>query len=192
MKLTYFKKQWWMPVLFGLTLIIVALLKISDPSKGFIVIKMIIGWLIFTNGLGNTVFAIKNKKGNKNWFWYLFIGLIEISLGAIIVLYPTLFAGTFVFLIGIWLVFTAISRISYGISLKKKNAPYWWFFIISGVIIGFLSFIIIANPIFAKLYLIYLIATALILAGISAIRFGLEIRKMNEIPKEQNKALKPN
>ncbi len=178
MELSYFKKQWWIPVLFGITLIIISLLKLSDPSKGFIVIKMIIGWLIFTNGLGNTVYAIKNKKGNKSWLWYLFIGLVEIGLGATIVLYPTLFAETFVLLVGIWFIFTAISRISYGISLKKRNAPYWWLFIIFGIVIGFLSFVVIANPIFAKLYLVYFMAIALILVGITAIRFGIQIKKL--------------
>ncbi len=184
MELTYFKKQWWMPVLFGIALILIALFKLYDPSKGFIVIKMIIGWLVFSNGLGNTVYAIKNRKGNKKWIWHLFIGLIEVGLGASIVLYPALFVGTFVLFVGIWFIFTAISRISYGISLKKQNAPYWWLFIISGIVIGFLSFVVIANPIFAKLYLVYFIAIALILAGITAIRFGLEIRKINGIPKE--------
>ncbi len=184
MELSHFKKQWWVPVLFGVVLIVVSLLKISEPSKGFIVIKMIIGWLIFSNGLGNVIYAIKNRKGNKSWLWYLFIGLVEIGFGASILLYPTLFAGTFVLFVGIWFVFTAISRISYGVSLKKENTPYWWLFIISGIAIGFLSFIVITNPIFAKLYLVYFIAIALILAGITAIRFGLEIRKMIGIPKE--------
>ncbi len=183
MELTYFKKKWWIPVVFGIALIAIALLKISEPSKGFIVIKMIIGWLIFSNGLGNTVYAIKNRKGNKKWIWHLFIGLVEVSLGAIIVLYPTLFAGTFVLFVGIWFVFTAISRINYGISLKKKNAPYWWLFIISGIIIGSLSFVVMINPVFAKLYLVYFIAMALILAGVTSIRFGLEIKKINENPK---------
>ncbi len=183
MELLNFKKQWWIPVLFGIALIAVALLKISDPTRGFIVIKMIIGWLIFSNGLGNTVYAIKNRKGNKSWLWYLLIGLVEIGLGATIVLYPTLFARTFVLFVGIWFIFTAISRISYGISLKKQNEPFWWLFIISGIVIGFLSFVVIANPVFGKLYLVYFIAIALIITGITAIRFGLEIRKINGIPK---------
>jgi len=178
MELTYFKKHWWMPVLFGITLIIVALLKIYEPSKGFIAIKIIMGWLIFTNGLGNTAYAIKNKK---EWLWYLLIGIVEIGLGAAIVLYPTLFARTFVIFVGFWFVLTSISRISLALSLKRSGESSWWIFLISGIIIGLLSILVIANPIFAKLYLVYFVALALLLVGYTAIRFGIQIKKTKEL-----------
>ncbi len=171
--------QWWVLVLIGLVLTATGIFLLSRPVGTFLGLTIIFGWIIFSVGGMNLVFAIKNKNYFEDWKWYFLLGIIEMFLGVALLFQPQLSASSLILFTGFWMMFTAISRINGSIVLKKLGDPYWSVYLIVGILTFLFSFLIIINPIFAMFALVYSVAIPIILSGISIIYFGFQLKKLN-------------
>ncbi len=180
MKFTDKINYWWMPVLAGVLLIAVSIFFISKPLSAFLGLTVLFGWLIFTNGGLNLIFAIRNRKIFESWIWYLLIGIFEILTGIVLLFNPQISAESLIIFAGFWLMYSAVSKISYSFVLKKSGTQKWWLTLISGIISLIFAFFMIANPIFGILGIVYLTSVTILISGITALIFGLQIKKLNK------------
>ncbi len=110
----------------------------------------------------------------------MMIGIIELILGLVLLLQPQLSAQSLILFTGFWMMFTAVSRISFSFVLKKLNVTNWWLTLISGVITVLFSVLILINPVFAIFGIVYLVSIPIGISGIMAILFGMQMRKLNQ------------
>ncbi len=171
--------QWWILVIMGLLLTATGVFLTMQPAGTFIGLTIMFGWLIFSIGGLNVVFAIKNKDFFKDWIWYLLLGIIEMLIGIALLFQPDLSASSLIIFTGMWMMFTAISRINGAVLLKKLGDPYWGAYLILGILTFLFSFLILINPIFAMFAIVYSVAIPIILAGVSIIYFGFQLKKLN-------------
>jgi len=179
MELTNKIKHWWMPVVLGTLLAISAFYIASQPVGAFIGLALLFGWLILFNGVSNITFAIRNKNHFEGWLWHLMIGIFEIVLGFILVFEPKLSAESLMLFTGFWLMFSAISRISFSWVLKKMEVKDWWISLVSGIIMLIFSILVIINPVFAIISIVYLVSIPIAILGFMLILFGFQIKKIN-------------
>ena len=170
--------QWWILVIMGLLLTATGIFLMTKPVGTFLGLTIMFGWLIFSVGGLNVVFAIQNKSYFKDWIWYLLLGIIEMVIGVALLFQPDLSASSLIIFTGMWMMFTAISRINGAIVLKKLGDPYWGAYLILGILTFLFSFLIIINPIFAMFAIVYSVAIPIILAGITIMYFGFQIKKL--------------
>ena len=78
-----------------------------------------------------------------------------------------------------WMMFTAISRISGAFVLKKLGDSFWLGYLILGILTFLFSFLIIINPVFAVFAIVYSVAIPIILSGITIMYFGFQLKKLN-------------
>jgi len=171
--------QWWIPVLTGIALVLVSLFFMTNPVGTFLGFAILFGWLIFTNGGMNMVFAIRNRHFFDGWIWYLMIGVFEMLLGAALLFQPDLSAESLILFTGFWLMFTAVSRISFSLVLKKMEVSNWWITLLSAILTIILSFLIIVNPIVGMISIVYLVSLPLFISGVMAILFGFQLKSIN-------------
>jgi uncharacterized membrane protein HdeD (DUF308 family) len=172
--------QWWILVIIGLLLSGIGIFLMTKPVGTFIGLTIMFGWLIFSVGGMNLVFAIRNKSYFKDWVWYLLLGIVEMLIGAALLFQPELSASSLIIFTGMWMMFTAVSRINGAIVLKKLGDSYWGAYLILGILTFLFSFLIIINPIFAMFAIVYSVAIPMILAGITIIYFGIQLKKITE------------
>jgi uncharacterized membrane protein HdeD (DUF308 family) len=171
--------EWWIPTLVGIILIFMGLFFMLQPKETFMVLTAVFGWLIFTIGGFNTVFALRNRNYFEGWYIYLIIGLLEAVLGAIMLFQPELSATSIIMFAGFWLTFIAIARISLAFWLKKAEISNWWLSLLSGIIMLFFSILILINPVIGMFSIVYLISIPIIMAGLLSLLFGLQLKQFN-------------
>ncbi len=174
-------KHWWIPVLTGALLIFASLLMIFFPVPTFAGLAVLFGWSLFAYGGFNFVFAVRNRDVFKGWIWYLMFGLIEMALGAYLLFQPGLAAEALVLYLGFLFTFTGISRISFSFVMKDMGIKNWWWTLIGGMLLLFLAFMIIMNPIIGMLSAVYLVSFAIFVTGLLAVSFGWELKKLNDL-----------
>ena len=174
-------KDWWIPVLTGALLVLVALIMLFFPVTSFAGLAVLFGWGFFAHGGFSLVFAIRSRHAFKGWTWYLMFALIEIILGAYLLFQPALAAEALILYLGFWISYMGISRISFSYILKDMGIKNWWWTLIGGFITLLLAFFIILNPVFGMFSVVYLVSFSFFLIGLLAISFGLEIKKLNKL-----------
>jgi len=177
-------KDWWMPVLTGTALIILSLFMIFRPAATFLGLAILFGWFIFISGGFNLAFAIRNRKKFNGWIWYLLFGLLEMIVGAALLFQPQLSAQALIIYLGFWLTFIAISRISFSFVLKDMGTKNWWWTLLGGILTLIFAFLIIINPIVGMFSAVYFVSIPIFVAGVMAISFGFELKKMNKLIEE--------
>ena len=170
--------QWWVLIIMGLLLTATGIFLMTKPVGTFLGLTIMFGWLIFSVGGLNVVFAIQNKSFFKDWVWYLLLGIIEMVIGVVLLFQPDLSASSLIIFAGMWMMFTSISRINSSIILKKLGDSYWGAYLILGILTFLFSILIIINPIFAMFAIVYSVAIPLILAGVTIMYFGFKIKKL--------------
>ncbi len=174
-------KDWWMPVLTGVALSIIALLMMVFPVQTFAGLAILFGWGLFVQGGFNIAFAVRNRHAFKAWIWYLMFGLIEVVLGISLLFQPELAAQALVLYIGFWIVYMAISRISFSFIMKEMEIKNWWLTLIGGILTLILAFLVMLNPILGVFSVVYLVSFSILMVGLMAISFGWEIKKLNKL-----------
>ena len=180
MKFTNKINYWWIPVLTGVFLIALSIFFISKPVSAFLGFTVLFGWMIFTDGGMNLIFAIRNRKIFDSWIWHLLIGIFEILVGVVLLFQPQISAESLLIFAGFWLMYSAVSKMSYAFVLKKSGVQKWWITLISGIITSVFAFFITANPIFGILGIVYLVSLTILISGITALIFGLQIKNLNK------------
>jgi len=171
--------QWWIPVLIGVSLSAISLFLMSQPVGTFLGLTIVFGYLIFLSGAFNIAFAIRNRHFFDGWIWYLMIGIFEILLGTALLFQPKLSAESLILFTGFWLLFTAVSRISFSFVLKKMEVSTWWVNLVGAIFTMFFAFLIIINPIIGMFSVVYLVTIPIFVSGIIAIYFGIQMKKFN-------------
>ncbi len=173
--------KWWIPVLIGTLLIVSSIFIMSQPVGAFLGLSILFGWLIVFNGGLNIIFAIQNKTFFDDWIWYLLVGIFEVILGGAMLFQPEISTEALILFTGFWLVFIAIGRITNAFVLKKMDVAMWWLPLLSGILIFIFSFLILINPIFAILSIVYLTAIPILLSGAMMLFFGIQLKKITNL-----------
>ncbi len=171
-------KNWWLFLLAGILLIIVSAWVFSTPVESYINLAWLFSIIIFANGISNTAFSISNNKDLEGWGWYLVSGLLDIFIGAILLLYPEISIIILPFIIGIWLMFKGISIIGTSLDLKKYGVLDWGWIMLFGILIAISAFLMILDPLFGAINIVYLTSLSFLLYGIASIMLSLKLKKI--------------
>ena len=171
-------KNWWLFLLAGIFLILVAVWVFRTPIESYVNLAWLFSILIFVNGVSNTAFSISNSKDLDDWGWYLVSGLLDIFIGAILLLYPEISIILLPFIIGIWLMFKGISIIGTSLDLKKYGVLDWGWIMLIGILIATLAFFMILDPLFGAINIVYLTSLSFLLYGIASIMLSLKLKKI--------------
>jgi uncharacterized membrane protein HdeD (DUF308 family) len=174
-------KEWWMPVLAGAALLILSIFMITKPVVAFLGLAVLFGWFIFVSGGLHFVFAVRSRKYFSGWIWNLVFGLIEMLLGAALLFQPQLSAQALILYLGFWLIFVAVTRIGFSFVMKDMGVHNWWWSLIAAILTLIFAFMIIINPLIGMFSAVYFVSIPIFVAGILAIMFGIELRKLNKL-----------
>lgn len=173
-------RLWWIPMLTGLIAIAIGVWCLCSPDTSLPVLAyaFAIG-IIFAGGM-NSGFALANSKTNHEWGWSLALGLFEIIIGAWLFMLPenTLIV-TFIYTIGIYVVFVTVTAICGTFTLHSSSSD-WTGWLIAFLLITLLfAMIYLAGPVGGGIAVWLYIGISLIAFGFYRMMFALKLRKIN-------------
>lgn len=120
-----FKKTGWISIIEDLIFAILGIILIYHPEVTIKAISYILGAIFILAGIYKTVNYI-SAKGKYNLYNFdLIYGLIAIILGIVTIVYSTAIGSIFRIIIGIWIIYSSLIRISVAIKLKRIDISIW-------------------------------------------------------------------
>ena len=191
-------KHWWLFLLTGILLIVGSIWVFLTPVESYVNLAWIFSILVLVTGISYVIFSISNRKELEEWGWYLTGGIFEIVMGIILVSYPDLTIIMLPLFVGFWLMFRGAQIIAASPKLKEYRFINWGWLMLLGIALTIVSFLMILDPLFGFLNVVYITSVALLLLGIANIMLSLKLKeikaktidKVEEFKKNINKGLK--
>lgn len=169
-------RNWWLLTINGIAAIIFGLLAIFWPGITLLILFIYFGILAVFTGMFFIIGGLLNYQKTELWDFWLFEGVLNISIGAIILAFPEVSVKLFLILIGLWALLTGFIQIISAIKLRSV-IPQYYIYVINGLLALIFGLLIILNPFETALVLTVFIGTYAVVLGIFSIVISLKMRK---------------
>lgn len=174
-----FSTIWWLVFLRGLVLLLMGLLLIFRPVPTITVLFYLLGFYWFFDGVFILIKSIRARKSHKAWGWGVFVGLISTLAGIIVFTHPYIgliisaiiviyFVAFLALVSGIWSFIT-------GVKLHKTISNEWSM-ILGGTLSAAFGILLMVNPIFSAITLVWLMGVFALIGGIAFIVLSFRIK----------------
>lgn len=175
-------KYWWLPLLTGLVCLGLGIWSICCPSQSLPIIAMAFAICLLAVGIFDAVWGLATSKHNPGWGWDLCLAVIDIVAGVwMLNMSPEQMTITFLYIVGIWLIFAAFNGIGqmFAISVYNPVATVLAVILLIGTI--FFSFWLIINPIGLGITAWIWIGIALCCYGIFKISLAFKVKNYHNM-----------
>jgi uncharacterized membrane protein HdeD (DUF308 family) len=122
----FLKKTGWINVITSLAFAIIGIVLIANPEFALKVIATILGLLFIIIGGVKVVDYFAAKKESFDLYNYdLIFGIIAIVIGLVAIFYSNAMEFMFRLIVGIWIIYSGIIRLSLSIKLRNIKSNAW-------------------------------------------------------------------
>ena len=100
------------------------------------------------------------------------LGIIDLIIGALMILQPGITAFVIPFVIGLWLFSNGMTKICASFWLGGAEIHGWWLMLFNGIALIIASLLVCASPLISAISIMMLLSVVLIIAGILIIIEG--------------------
>ncbi|HKC37114.1 MAG TPA: DUF308 domain-containing protein, partial [Chitinophagaceae bacterium] len=122
-----------------------------------------------------------NRKGLDGWGSKLAFGILGFLAGILLLSQPLISITALSLYVGFVALFRSIMAISFSIELKNNGVKNWGSLLFIGILGIIFSYILLWNPLFAGLTLVYWTGLAFITIGIYGIMFSIQLNKLRKM-----------
>lgn len=174
-------KYWYLLALLGIALILVGIWVFMTPLQSYITLSMLFAFTFLFTGIMELIYAISNRKSLDNWGWSLAGGIVDFLIGVMLIANPQISLLVLPFYVGFAILFRSIMAIGWSIELKKHRVTSWGSLLGIGIIGLIFAFIMLWNPIFAGMTIIFYTAAAFVVIGVFQVYLSLRLRKLKAL-----------
>lgn len=174
-------KNWYLILILGIILIFVGIWVFSTPVLSYATLSILFASAFLVTGILEIAYAISNSKQMENWGWSLMSGIIDLLIGILLMSLPATAMMFLAFYVGFGVLFRSTLAIGRAIDLKKWKIEGWGYLLLIGILGLIFSFILIWNPVFAGLTIVFYTGMAFIMIGIFQILLSFRLRKLKKM-----------
>lgn len=173
-------KYWWIPMLTGIFAIAIGIWCLCSPTSSLPVLACVFAVLLTLAGVANICLAITSRKVLPTWGWPLALGILEVICSIWLLAMPEgVLTVTFIYLIGIYLIFAVINSIAESCMLASYSSGMLGWFLAFLLIALVLTVIFLAGPLAGGVAVWLYIGFSFISFGIFRLMLSAKIRKIN-------------
>lgn len=177
-------KYWWLYLLNGIIFLIAGFVVFSNPFSSYVLLSIFFSVTLFVTGIFEIAFAVSNRKGHVGWGWSLASGIVDLAIGFILMLYPSVSMAVIPLFLAFWFMFKGISLIGFSIQLHTEKIPNWGWVLVGGIGLIVIAIVILDNPTLGVAAILGLMAAAFWGTGIFSIIFAFRLRHVKKELKE--------
>jgi len=167
----------WSNLLSGLFFLALGIWVLATPLQSYLAFTLIFSISMFLSGIAEIYFFSIHRNNYKNGGWYLLGGFLDLAFGALLLLYPSLSMIILPVFVALWLLFRGIWSIGISLELKSFGESIWGLFLMLGILIVFLSLLLLSNPILGGVSIVMMTASAFIVIGIFRICVAFRLKR---------------
>lgn len=170
--------KWWLLLIKGVALIILALLIIFSPEQSLITISIFMGVGLIITGIVLLIISSELKKVMESWTMRLAEGLLDIVFGFFLLAHPDVSLVIIPILIGFWIIFYGVLILAGSFQFKESMQVKRKTVLIVGIITIILGFIIAFNPNITIVAIGILIGIPVLIIGLANIFFAMNLKNV--------------
>jgi uncharacterized membrane protein HdeD (DUF308 family) len=174
--------HWYIPFVVGVVFLGLAIYSIVTPEQSFLALTYLFSISFILTGLAEITFSYANKNEMDSWIWTLLFGVITAAFGFIMLVRPEISMATLPLYIGFLVMFRSVNAISLALDLKGYGIPATRNLMWAGVLGLIFSILLIWNPGFAGLTLVFWMSFVLFWAGVLSLYLGSFLYKIHKSP----------
>lgn len=181
------KNKWFLLMTNAIIALIAGVIFLLVPGETLATIGFAAGIIILLSGLFLIFGAFSYAKENKNMFFWLIEGLINLTLGIILIINPIWLAQFIMIIIGLWALILGIYQLYIGIAERHsvKNSKI---LIINGLATSIIGIIVLFKPDMVASFVIQILGVISVILGAIMMYFAFMIKRFEkEIIKEAEK-----
>ncbi|OOG19727.1 hypothetical protein BWD42_07435 [Sphingobacterium sp. CZ-UAM] len=171
-------KNWYVPLLLGLIFIAFGAYTLTVPLATYLSLSIIFSCSFIISGIFDSWFALENRKSFSAWGWFLVSGLLSLSLGIYLAVYPEVSAAVLPSYVGFTLLFRSFQLLGFSFEMKAMENINWGSLALTSVLGILFSFLLLANPVATGFSLVTLTGLAFIFVGIAGIVLAFQLKKV--------------
>ncbi|WP_350286948.1 DUF308 domain-containing protein [uncultured Croceitalea sp.] len=179
-------KHWYIPLIIGLLLMVTGTIVFATPVATYTALALLFTASFLAAGFAEVVFSITNKKTMRNWGWSLVSGILNISIGSLLLINPIATLSMLAFYVGFLLLFRSVSAIGYALDLKNETDSNWAILLAGGILGTLFSFVLLWNPDFASFTIVLYTGSAFLTAGFASIFWSFRLKNLHKIVKQKD------
>ncbi|QRM90826.1 HdeD family acid-resistance protein [Lacinutrix sp. WUR7] len=173
-------KNWWVSLLIGILYIIAGVWVFQTPLASYVSLSIVFSVFIFVSGISQIFFSLSSRNEVQGWGWYLAGGILDLIIGLLLITHPLMTMAILPFYVGFWLLFQGFMAIGLSFQFKAADVPNWGWLLFLGLLTLVFAFLLLANPVFAGLSIVYMTAMAFVSAGVFRIFLAFDLKKIKK------------
>ena len=174
-------KNWYLILILGIILIFVGIWVFNTPVLSYATLSILFAAAFLVTGILEIAYVISNSKEMEKWGWSLVSGIIDLLIGILLMALPATAMMFLAFYVGFGILFRSTLAIGRSIDLKRWHIAGWGYLLLIGILGLIFSFILIWNPIFAGLTIVFYTGMSFIMIGIFQVFLSFKLRKLKKM-----------
>jgi uncharacterized membrane protein HdeD (DUF308 family) len=173
-------KYWYLNLLIGIILILVALWVFSNPEITYNSLATALSITLLFTGVLEIISSIQYKDLLKEWRLSIVIGVLDLLVSIIVFSKPHIPVEALIFIMAFVFLYRSVKLIAWSTELKNYVAISSGWVIFGSIVSVMLSFLLIWNRTFPQLTHMFFTSLGLLLIGISEIYFSFVLKKLKQ------------
>ncbi len=173
-------KYWYLPMILGLLFLGLGIGVFLTPLASYIVLAMLFALFFLLTGLIDMAYAFTNKDIIDRWGWSLFGGVVDFFIGVLLIAKPDISMVALPLFVGFGILFRSIIAIGWSFEMRRLDGFNWGSLLAIGILGSILAFIMLWNPLFGGLTIVFYTGFAFAVIGIFHIYLSLQLKKINK------------
>ena len=174
-------RNWWLLLQLGIAVFITGIFIFTYPGASYVALALTFAVLILVAGVVNIALAATNSNAAVGRGWLLAGGIMELLIGLMLMIYPSVSAATLPFFLAFWLMFRSLGLIGTGSDLMSLKVPGGLWTIIVGSLLLLCSVLILVHPVlFGVEAVVIWVGISFLMAGISLSVLAFELKSLHK------------
>jgi uncharacterized membrane protein HdeD (DUF308 family) len=167
-------RNWWAFVLRGLIAILFGLVALFLPGATMLTLVYVFGAYVMVAGILAIIGAVRSAKEGERWSFLAFEGVIDIVIGALVVVFPKITVTVFVALIAVWALITGSVMLAAAFELDTDHGR-WWLALggLASIVFGVL---LVIAPMIGALVLTWWLGAYALVFGVAMLIVAIRLR----------------
>ncbi len=171
-------KHWWMTLIKGIVLILLAFYVFNHPVGMLVGIVLYFSIALLITGALTIIASISSSKTDEDWGWKLTGGIIDVIFALILLSNPGITAAILPFILGFWIIVYGVMLFGGSFKAKKEGNENWWLSLLGGMLTVVIGYFIMSDLFAGAVAITMWLGLGLLIIGIVNVVAGLKMRKV--------------
>lgn len=161
-------------IILGILLTLLGLAFFVNPISATLFVTLCIGWAFLIGGIITIITFCTNRSGDRTTA-DLVLGILEVILGILVVIWPGTFALYLFIMIGAIIFITGIFDIVEALSMPHEQGSMWGLWLALGILTLIFGVLVFTSPLLFAEFVMIFAGVALVFDGITEIIVGVRL-----------------